>query len=91
MELDFDQLANKSSTELFNILDQLEKDYKDALKSSAVVEQELEGISLEILKLQVKKKSLKMLLDKSRHNEKQITSSKRIVNSMAWAARNSGT
>ena len=90
MELDFDKLSNKSSAELSNVLDDIEKEYKEALKSSHTVEQELERTCLDILKLQVKKKDLKIVLDKARYNEKQLVSTKRIVNSMFWSAKNSG-
>jgi hypothetical protein len=89
-EINFSTLENKSSSELSNLLDDIEKQYKEALKQSHVVEQESEKIALDILKLQARKKELSIVLDKARYNEKQLVSTKRIINSMFWAAKNSG-
>ncbi|MDD2869620.1 hypothetical protein [Neomegalonema sp.] len=84
------EIDNLSSDELNQVVCQLEKEYKDAIKSNEVIEQERLELQKKIIQLQLIKKDLDMSLSKSHANLKLKNADLRIARNRYWAVRGEG-
>jgi len=73
-----------------NLLVEKEKELKEMLNPHNTLEQEKLHIQREILNLQIKKKDLEIVIDKSKSIIKQKELEIRLLTKKFWAEKNSG-
>jgi chromosome segregation ATPase len=83
-------MDNRSSTEIGNEQDEKEKEQQSAIKSLAVIEQEILTVRRQIIDLQGKRTDLEMARSKASQNLRVIQSELRVLKQAFWAAKNGG-
>lgn len=79
-----------SSVEIENLITEAEKQLKIMLDKHNIVEQERLNIQRKILELQLNKKDLEIVLDKSKHTIKQKELDIKLLTKKFWNEKNSG-
>jgi hypothetical protein len=86
-----DNIENKSSAEISNIIDQKEKELSIAITNYYTTEQEKLVLQKEILEKQTIKKDLEIALSKAGHILRQLNIELKLLRSKFWSVKNSGT
>ena len=79
-----------SSHEISLQIDEKEKELKEAISAHELIEQQKLRLQRAIIRLQLKKKELEMVLSKSSANRKQIEIELRLLKNRFWAVKNEG-
>jgi len=80
----------RSSTEISDHVDDLDKQLKDAIHNYGIVQEELARLQREKLVLQIKIKDKQTILDKAKINKQELEAELRIQRSLFWKAKHAG-